>query len=99
MEESMSIHYYSLLNEETMAEKKKPVIKPKITLPELIEKVDFLVKNDNMSYSESIVEICEQLELEPEDVAKLVKKGPLKNKLEVEAMNRNIIKRTTASLF
>jgi hypothetical protein len=82
-----------------MAEKKKPVIKPKITLAELIEKVDFLVKNDNMSYAESIVEICEQLELEPEDVAKLVKKGPLKNKLEVEAMNRNIIKRTTASLF
>ena len=82
-----------------MAEKKKPIIKPKITLAELIEKVDFLVKNDNMSYAESIVEICEQLELEPEDVAKLVKKGPLKNKLEVEAMNRNIIKRTTASLF
>ena len=82
-----------------MAEKKKPVIKPKITLAELIEKVDFLVKNDNMSYAESIVEICEQLELEPEDVAKLVKKGPLKNKLEVEAMNRNIIKRTTASLY
>ena len=94
----MNIHYYSSLNEETMA-KQKPKIKPKLTLPELIQKVDFLVKNDDMKYAEAIVEVCEQLELEPEDVAKLVKKGPLKNKLEVEAMNRNIIKRTTASLY
>ena len=43
----MNIHYYSSLNEETMA-KQKPKIKPKLTLPELIQKVDFLVNNDDM---------------------------------------------------
>ena len=79
--------------------KQKPTIKTKLTLPELITQVDFLVKNDRMTYTEAIVEICEQKELEPEDVAKLIKKGPLKNKLEVEAMKRNIVKSSTASLF
>jgi len=79
--------------------KQKPTIKTKLTLVELIELVEFLVKKDNMSYSEAICEICEQRQLEPEDVAKLIKKGPLKNKLEVEAMKRNIVKSSTATLF
>jgi hypothetical protein len=79
--------------------KQKPTIKTKLTLIELIELVEFLVKKDNMSYSEAICEICEQRQLEPEDVAKLIKKGPLKNKLEVEAMKRNIVKSSTATLF
>jgi len=51
-----------------------------------------------MTYTEAIIEICEKKEIDPEDIAKLVK-GPLKNKLEVEAMNLNIIKRTTTTLF
>ena len=79
--------------------KQKPTIKTKLALTELIELVEFLVKKDNMSYSEAICEICEQRQLEPEDVAKLIKKGPLKNKLEVEAMKRNIVKSSTATLF
>jgi|TARA_X000001316_G_C920189_1_gene34341 hypothetical protein len=79
--------------------KQKPTIKTKLALAELIELVEFLVKKDNMSYSEAICEICEQRQLEPEDVAKLIKKGPLKNKLEVEAMKRNIVKSSTATLF
>mgnify|MGYP003115246886 CR=1 FL=1 len=80
--------------------KQKPTIKTKLTLVELIELVEFLVKKDNMSYSEAICEICEQRQLEPEDVAKLIKKkGPLRNKLEVEAMKRNIVKSSTATLF
>jgi hypothetical protein len=79
--------------------KQKPTIKTKLTLAELIELVEFLVRKDNMSYTEAIVEICEQRELEPEDVAKLIKKGPLKNKLEVEATRRNIVKSNTSTLF
>ena len=85
-------------NKETMA-KQKPTIKTKLTLAELIELVEFLVRKDNMSYTEAIIEICEQKELEPEDVAKLIKKGPLKNKLEVEATRRNIVKSNTSTLF
>jgi hypothetical protein len=79
--------------------KQKPTIRTKLTLPELIEKVEFLVRKDNMTYTEAIIEVCEQKELEPEDVAKLIKKGPLKNKLEVEATKRNIVQSNTSTLF
>lgn len=79
--------------------KQKPVIVPKLTLTELIELVETLVRHDKMSYAEAICEVCEQKQLEPEDAAKLIKKGPLKNKLEVEATKRNILKSSTATLF
>jgi hypothetical protein len=82
-----------------MAKKQEPTIKTKLTPQELIQKVEFYVKQDGMTYAEAIIEVCEQKELEPEDMAKLIKKGPLKNKLEVEAMNRNIIKNSTAKLY
>jgi len=79
--------------------KKKAVIEPVITPKKLAERVEFLVEKDQMTHTEAIIEVCEELELEPEDMAKIIKKGPLKNKLEVEATKRNIIKSTTASLF
>jgi hypothetical protein len=79
--------------------KKKAVIEPVITPKKLAERVEFLVEKDQMTHTEAIIEVCEELELEPEDMAKLVKKGPLKEKLQAEALNRNIIKRTTAKLF
>tara|TARA_A100001011_G_scaffold85739_1_gene89873 strand:+ start:2062 stop:2316 length:255 start_codon:yes stop_codon:yes gene_type:complete len=79
--------------------KKKVVVEPVITPKKLAERVEFLVEKDQMTHTEAIIEVCEELELEPEDMAKLVKKGPLKEKLQAEALNRNIIKRTTAKLF
>lgn len=79
--------------------KQKPTIVAKMSLVKLIELVEFLVKTDGMSYAEAIVEVCEQSEIEPEDMAKIIKKGPLKNKLEMEATKRNIIKSSTATLF
>tara|TARA_B110000967_G_C18404204_1_gene325997 strand:+ start:353 stop:508 length:156 start_codon:yes stop_codon:yes gene_type:complete len=51
-----------------------------------------------MSYAEAICHLCEEKQIDPEDMAKLVK-GALKSKLEAEAMDRNIIKRTTSYLF
>ena len=78
--------------------KQKVTIKPSITKEELRLQVEKLVAHDGMSYTEAIIEICERKEIDPEDIAKLVK-GPLKLKLEVEAMDRNIIKRTTGTLF
>ena len=78
--------------------KEKIIIKPAITKEQLRFEVEKLVYGDGMSYTESIIEICEQKEIDPEDMAKLVK-GPLKSKLEVEAMYRNIIKRTTTTLY
>ena len=78
--------------------KEKIVITPVITKEQLRFEVDKLVYGDGMTYVESIIEICERMEIDPEDMAKLVK-GPLKSKLEVEAMDRNIIKRTTTELY
>jgi|TARA_R110000772_G_scaffold267384_1_gene391265 molybdopterin-binding protein len=78
--------------------KEKIVITPVITKEQLRFEVDKLVYGDGMTYTESIIEICERMEIDPEDMAKLVK-GPLKSKLEVEAMDRNIIKRTTTELY
>lgn len=78
--------------------KEKVVIKPAITKEQLRFEIEKLVHGDGMSYVESIIEICERMQIDPEDMAKLIK-GPLKSKLEVEAMDRNIIKRTTSTLF
>jgi len=81
-----------------MSKRQAVVIKPSITKEELRIQVEKLVTQDGMTYTESIIEICERNQIDPEDMAKLVK-GPLKLKLEVEAMDRNIIKRTTGTLF
>ena len=78
--------------------KQKVTIKPSITKEELRLQVEKLVAHDQMTYTEAIIEICEKKQIDPEDMAKLVK-GPLKLKLECEAMDRNIIKRTTGKLF
>ena len=69
-----------------------------MTREELTLQTEMLVHKDEMSYAEAICHLCEQRQIDPVDMAKLVK-GPLKIKLEAEAMDRNIIKRTTASLF
>ena len=81
-----------------MSKRQAVVIKPSITKEELRIQAEKLVTQDGMTYAESIIEICERKQIDPEDMAKLVK-GPLKLKLEVEAMDRNIIKRTTSTLF
>jgi|TARA_R110001592_G_scaffold127498_1_gene339327 hypothetical protein len=77
---------------------KKIQIKISMTREELTLQTEMLVHKDQMSYAEAICHLCEQRMIDPADMAKLVK-GPLKLKLEAEAMNRNIIKRTTSTLF
>lgn len=72
--------------------------KPVITFDELRKLVETYVDIDKMTYSEAIVDICTDRQIDPEDIAKIVR-GPLKEKLEAEAMERNIIKRTTAYLM
>ena len=73
-------------------------IKNSMTREELTLQTEMLVHKDKMSYAEAICHLCEQRQIDPVDMAKLVK-GPLKVKLEAEAMNRNIIKRTTSYLY
>ena len=78
--------------------KDKIKIKPAITPAELRVIVEKYVVYDSMSYTEAICEICKEREIDPEDMSKIIK-GPLKEKLEAEAMKLNIIKRTTEYLL
>jgi hypothetical protein len=73
-------------------------VKPVIDLKELTRRTQRYVLNEEMSYAEAIVEICEQMEIEPEDMARIIK-GPLKDKLNAEAESRNIIKSQTRKLY
>lgn len=57
---------------------------------ELINKVLLYVKNEGLTHFEAILEVCEEHGIDPEDVSQLIT-GPLKEKLRVEAMSRNII--------
>ena len=62
--------------------------------------VERLVRVDDLLYCEAILYLCDKDDIEPEDIAKLVK-GSLKEKLEIEAISRNVIPKTeaVASLF
>jgi hypothetical protein len=70
----------------------KDAIKPAITKEKLIELTELHVSRDGMGYSESIIQICEDNDLDPIDVAKLVN-GSLKEKVRAEAERNNIFYR------
>lgn len=74
------------------------IITPTITRDDLRNQVEQLVHKDKMTYAEAICEVCESLSIDPEDIVRIVT-GPLRIKLEAEAMQRNIIKNTTSTLF
>lgn len=75
---------------------KKPLIVPVITTQELSRRVELLVIKDDIRYGEAIISICNELDLEPEDISKLVT-GPLKDKLEAEAQRRNFLPKPSTS--
>jgi hypothetical protein len=74
------------------------VITPSITKEDLRIQAEILVHKDKMTYAEAICDICEKLMIDPQDVKRIVT-GPLKTKLEAEAIDRNIIKSDTSKLF
>lgn len=73
-------------------------ITPSITKDDLKNQVEILVQKDEMTYAEAICEICEGLMIDPSDIKRIIT-GPLKAKLEAEAIDRNIIKSDTGKLF
>lgn len=77
--------------------KTKTLIVPVITKNELAKRVEHLVLNDSLKYIEAIMQVCEELDLEPEDIGKIVG-GPLKDKVEGEAQRLNILPKPN-SLF
>ena len=76
--------------------KTKTEVPVAFTPKSLAEKVCMLVLKDRLKYSEALLEVCEEYEIDPHDIAKLVK-GPLKAKLEAEAMRFNVIPNTNGN--
>ena len=76
--------------------KVKPEVPVAFTKKSLAEKVCMLVHKDGLKYSEALLEICDEHEIDTHDIAKLVK-GPLKDKLEAEAMRNNVIPNTNGN--
>lgn len=62
------------------------------TFTEEIERI--VLENKDMKYVDAIVFFCEKNNVEVESVPKLVSK-PLKEKLKCEAMELNLLKRTS----
>ena len=50
----------------------KLLIVPVITHQALASKTEELVRNDNLTYLEAIIQICDELDVDPEDIAKMV---------------------------
>lgn len=67
-------------------------ILPILTKESLIIKVESLVRTEEMTYLEAIMHICEESNIDPEDMARMVD-GPLKAKLEAEAKRNNNLPR------
>lgn len=86
----------------TKATKKKDAIEKILIIPvinknELALRVEGLVQSDKLTYLEAIIHVCDDLDIDPEDIAKIVV-GPLKDKLEAEAQRANILPKPN-SLF
>lgn len=69
----------------------------------IIDRIEFLVNIDGLSYVEAMMMVCEENEIEPEDLSKYIS-GPIKHKVENEArLNHNLkkeyCKSNTMSLF
>jgi len=58
--------------------------------------IEKLVQSSDLNYIEAIITYCEENNIELESTSKLISK-PLKEKLKVEAMDLNYLKKTTRS--
>ena len=60
-----------------------------------IQEIENLVRDKNIEYIDAIVLWCEKNKIEVEYAASLIKKDPvIKSKIEIEAENLNILKKT-----
>ena len=62
-----------------------------INQSKLITEVLLHVKRDKLTYMEALMQVCEDHEIEPEDLAKLVS-GNLRDRLRAESVQLNCIK-------
>jgi len=75
---------------------------PVLNKQTLAERVELLVRRESMRYSEAVVYICDDLGLDPTDVADIITNSPLKAKIERESIQLNTVRgkkrSTTVSL-
>jgi len=68
----------------------------------LAERVELLVRKENMRYSEAIIHICDELGLDPIDLKDMIISSPLKSKIENQSIQLNTVygkkRLTTATL-
>ena len=86
----------------TTSEESSVTFAPVLTKHSLAERTEALVAKDGMRYSEAVCHICDELGIEPTDVAILIRSGPLRDKIEAEALKLNCLKgprSNTASLI
>lgn len=60
-----------------------------------VDDVELLCKSKNMDYIDAVVMWCENNKIEVEYIANLIKKDPvMKSKIQVEAENLNVLKKS-----
>ena len=64
---------------------------------ELFYKIQELIQNEDVSLIEAIICISEELDIEPEIMAKVVGHGILKDKIQAEAESKNMILKSTTA--
>lgn len=69
-----------------------------LTKSEFTKLVEKNVLDRRLSYMESVLMICEDHGIDPEDVKKFIS-GPIKDKIEGEAMKLNLIPRSNELFF
>ena len=60
--------------------------------------IETRVRTLHMGYLEAIIDYCDSIGVEPDEVSKLIV-GSLKEKLEAEAMRNNLLPRSSGVLF
>ena len=55
--------------------------------------IEEIVKNTELSYMEAVLDYAKKSEIEPEAMAKMLNQS-IKDKIEVEAQNLNMLKKT-----
>ncbi len=90
----MKLNYRNMLNPED--QKLNELFESKFYCPQrFAEEIEKLVHSSKeMKYVDAIIHFCEKNNLDVESVPKLISK-PLKEKIKVEAMEMNLLKRTS----
>lgn len=94
LESLLNLNCRNMLNPEE--KKLNEIFESKFYCPQrFAEEIEKLVHNSKeMKYVDAIIHFCEENNLDVESVPKLISK-PLKEKIKVEAMENNLLKRTS----